>query len=160
MSFCRWAEERDKIMDSKLIFFEMGRWAGWFSLTHGCLKVVSSGWWLIFGPCRRVALPWCRAIMRRGGVRLGRVENDLSARAQPIGTDEDADIQAPVPHSTEGWWDLLRARLLRLGLRRLCQHTTFRIPRQERRGFWPSCCSGRCRRVGCRRAQDRPCGWW
>ncbi len=33
---------------------------------------------------------------------IGRVENDLSARAQPIGTDEDADTQVPVPHSTEG----------------------------------------------------------
>ena len=64
--------------------------------------MVPSWLWLIFGPYRRVVLPCCHAIMRRGGVRLGRVENDLSARAQPIGTDEDADIQASLPHSTDG----------------------------------------------------------
>ena len=141
-----------------------GEFTGWVggrvaSRWRRCLKVVPSGSRLIFGPCRGVVLPCChakrgtwRSVARRMVYLLAR--NLLEPMRTPAHTGACGTF-----HERKGW-DLLRARLRRLGLRRLCRHTTFRIPRRERRGFWPSCCSGRCRRVGYRRVRDRPCGWW
>ena len=151
----------DKMMNSKIIFYGMGMWAGWFSLGRvsesGSQSAVAYIWAMREGgapvlPRDNAKRGTWGSVARRMVYLLAR--NLLKPMRTPTHTGACATFHRG------RWWGLLRARLLRLGRRRLCRHTTFRIRRRERRGFWPSCCSGRCRRVGCRRVRVPPGGWW
>lgn len=88
-------------MESEVIFYGMGWRAGCFSLAKvsesGSERIAADIW----------AMPWGGSPVlprEEGGVKIGRVENDLSARAQPIGTDEDASTHRRLWHipQTEG----------------------------------------------------------